>query len=408
MNVLVLNSGSSSVKYKLFDMQEEKVLARGVLEQIGARESRLTHRWSASGAHYDERVTEQRVADHHQALKLIGETMRETDVLVDSGSLDGIAHRVVHGGEVFREPVIITEAVMAVIRDTAPLAPLHNPANLVGIEVALQFAPQVPQVAVFDTAFHQSLPPHAYLYAIPYALYGSLHIRRYGFHGISHQYVTREAARLLDRDEAATNLITLHLGNGASVTAVRGGRSVDTSMGMTPLAGLVMGTRCGDLDPSIPFFLEQWTERDSAQVEVLLNQESGLKGICGASDMREIERLAGEGDERARLAIDMYCYRIRKYIGSYLPLLERLDALVFTGGIGENSAHIRAGCCRGLEHLGIALDEDANKAPVDRAMAVQAAGFGSRILVIRSDEELEIARQSMALIAGGAHPRASC
>lgn len=400
MNLLVLNSGSSSVKYKLFDMRKEHVLAHGLLEQIGDRKSRLTHRWRTNGGHQDERITDQAVADHHQALERIGAALRETQVLSDPDLLDGIGHRVVHGGEAFREPVIITDNVTEAIRNNVPLAPLHNPANLAGVEVARRFAPRVPQVAVFDTAFHQSLPPHAYLYAIPHELYEHLQIRRYGFHGISHQYLTREAARLLERAEADINIITLHLGNGASIAAIRGGRSVDTSMGMTPLAGLMMGTRCGDLDPSIPFFLEQWTGQNSGLIEELLNRESGLKGICGASDMREIERLARAGDARARLAIDMYCYRIRKYIGGYLPELQRLDALVFTGGIGENSPHIRAESCRGLEHLGIVLDEDANNAPLDQAMEIQATGSGSRILVIRSDEELEIARQAMTLIAG--------
>ncbi len=402
MNILVLNSGSSSVKYKLFDMKAETVRAAGLVEQVGERESRITHRWSTSGNYYDKRVTQQPVADHRQALKLIGTMLRETEILADPGRLDGIGHRVVHGGEVFREPVVITQAVIEVIRDTVSLAPLHNPANLAGVEVALDFAPQVPQVAVFDTAFHQSLPPHAYLYAIPYELYEKSHVRRYGFHGISHQYVSRKAARLLNREEDSTNLITLHLGNGASATAVRGGRSVDTSMGMTPLAGLMMGTRCGDLDPSIPFYLEQRNGTQSEQIQALLNQESGLKGICGISDMRDIERLAREGNERAKLAIDMYCYHIRKYIGSYLPLLDRLDAVVFTGGIGENSPHIRARCCRGLEHLGITLDEDRNKKPVDHAIEVQGTSSSSRILVIRSDEELEIAHQSVALISRAA------
>ena len=399
MKLLVLNSGSSSVKYKLFEMNRGEVQAAGKLDSIGEPLSRLTHRSRLDEHAEAELITEQPIAEHHQALQLIVEMLRETRILSDPGSLDGIGHRVVHGGECFHEPVIITDNVITAISKTIPLATLHNPANLAGIRVALDFAPLVPQVAVFDTAFHQSIPAHAYHYAIPYALYEKLQVRRYGFHGISHQYVTREAARLLQLEENYINLVSIHLGNGASVTAVLRGRSVDTSMGMTPLEGLMMGTRCGDLDPSIPFYLEKWTDEDSEQVEALLNQDSGLKGVCGASDMREVERLAGEGNERARLAIDMYCYRIRKYIGSYLAVLDKLDALVFTGGIGENSPNIRARCCRGLEHLGIVLDEDANRTLADRNREVQGATSGCKILVIRSDEELEIARQSRRLIA---------
>lgn len=399
MDILVLNAGSSSVKYKLFDMRKREVLAAGALERIGERDSRLTHRWKTDDGRSDQRIIEDTVPDHQQALELIGTSMRDSGSLTNSGSLGAIGHRVVHGGETFREPAIVTDEVITAIRDTVPLAPLHNPANLIGIEVAREFAPQVPQIAVFDTAFHQSIPPHAYLYAIPYELYETSRIRRYGFHGISHQYVTREAARLLHRDEDSINIVSLHLGNGASITAVREGKSVDTSMGMTPLEGLVMGTRCGDLDPSVPLYLESLRDTDAERVEALLNQESGLKGICGASDMREIERLAGEGNERARLAIDMFCYRIRKYIGAYAATLGHVDAVVFTGGIGENSPQIRAQCCRDLTRLGVSLDQTRNDLQVTQNAEIQDADSGSKILVIRSDEELEIARQTMARIS---------
>jgi acetate kinase len=298
--------------------------------------------------------------------------------------------------------VLITDEVIEAIRDMIPLAPLHNPANLAGIEVARDFAPGVPQIAVFDTAFHQSLPPHSYLYAIPYRFYEELQVRRYGFHGISHQCVSREAARLLGRAADTINVVSLHLGNGASVTAVQNGRSVDTSMGMTPLEGLVMGTRCGDLDPSIPFYIARWAGLEPGRVEALLNHDSGLKGFCGVGDMREIQRLAAAGEERARLAIDLFCYRIRKYIGAYQAVLGRLDAVVFTGGIGENSPLIRAHCCVGLEHLGIALDEARNRGSLEAAAEIQRPGSAVRILVIRSDEELEIARQTMTRIARSA------
>jgi acetate kinase len=398
MNVLVLNSGSSSVKYKLFDLSAAQVLASGIVERIGEPASRLVHRWKNGNNQYSERISEQPVADHRQALGLVAASMGETGVLADPDQLDCIGHRVVHGGEHFREPALITAEVMAVIRAMIPLAPLHNPANLAGIEVALEFAPRVPQVAVFDTAFHQTIPPHASLYAIPYAHYEQMHVRRYGFHGISHGYVAREAAQLLGRNAEDVNLVTLHLGNGASSTAVQNGRSVDTSMGMTPLEGLIMGTRCGDLDPSIPFYLEKWSGLAAAEVESILNHESGLKGICGVSDMREIQQRAGDGDSRAQLAIDMFCYRIRKYIGSFLAVLGSADALVFTGGIGENSPLVRQQCCRELGHLGIALDAAKNSAPVERAAEIQQDGSDMRILVIRSDEELEIARQSAATV----------
>jgi acetate kinase len=400
MNLLVLNSGSSSIKYKLFEGLEGGPVSWGLLERIGETASRLTYHWRQKEAVEQVDVITQPVQDHRQALELIGLTLRGSGILPDPTHLDGIAHRVVHGGEIFREPVIITEQVMAAIRETIPLAPLHNPANLIGIEVAREFAHQVPQVAVFDTAFHQSLPQHAYLYALPYSYYEDLQVRRYGFHGISHQYITREAARLLGRKPDDVNLISLHLGNGASVTAVRGGRSVDTSMGMTPLEGLVMGSRCGDLDPSIPGYLERRHAAESAaEVEVLLNQDSGLKGICGISDMREIRRLAEAGDKRARLAIDIFCYRIRKYIASYLAVLGPVDAMVFTGGIGENSPQIREQSCRGLTHLGILLDEARNGQPIAQAAEVQANESQCKIMVIRSDEELEIARQTANLLS---------
>ncbi|MGD2055250.1 MAG: acetate kinase [Gammaproteobacteria bacterium] len=399
MNILVLNCGSSSVKYKLYDMRGCKSLAAGILERIGERDSRLTHHWRAGEQRREEQVSERPVADHREALLRIGEVLRATGVLVHPDALDGIGHRVVHGGERFREPVVITDKVMSAIREMAPLAPLHNPANLAGIEVAHDFAPRVPQVAVFDTAFHQSLPPPAYLYAIPYRCYEELQVRRYGFHGISHQYVTREAARLLGCATDAVNLVTLHLGNGTSATAVQQGHSVDTSMGMTPLEGLVMGTRCGDLDPSIPFYLEKWAGLEPERVEALLNRDSGLKGICGVGDMREIQQLAETGNERARLAIDLFCYRIRKYIGAYLAVLGKVDAVVFTGGIGENSPLIRARCCQGLEPLGIAIDGARNRGPLEPAAEIQHSRSATRILVIRSDEEREIARQTMARIA---------
>ena len=358
--ILVINCGSSSIKYQLFDMRERSVLAAGLLEQIGEARSRLTQRTRSRKGEMRATAKAQTVSGHRQGLALIGRVMADTGALGSFTELYGIGHRVVHGGEAFRAPVIIDRGVMEMIRRMAALAPLHNPANLVGIEVAREHAPQVPQVAVFDTAFHQTLPPHAFHYGLPRELYRRHHVRRYGFHGTSHAYVTRQAAVHLRRPPEAVNLITLHLGNGASAAAVRNGRSVDTSMGMTPLEGLIMGTRCGDLDPAIIFYLGRETGQPAGEIEALLNRESGLKGICGVNDMRDILQRAEGGDAAARLAIDMYTYRIRKYIGAYTAVLGRVDALVFTAGIGEHAADIRRRCCRGLAHMGIVLDEDEN------------------------------------------------
>jgi acetate kinase len=305
---------------------------------------------------------------------------------------------VVHGGEAFREPALIDEKVISTIRALSPLAPLHNPANLMGIEVALQFAPDVPQIAVFDTAFHQSVPPQAFHYALPLEFYDRHNVRRYGFHGTSHGYVAKQAALYLKRALDTLNLITLHLGNGASVTAIEKGKSVDTSMGMTPLEGLIMGTRCGDIDPAIIFYLGRKTGFSQDKIETLLNKHSGLKGICGINDMREIAGMAAEGNAPARLAIEMYCYRIKKYIGAYNAVLGDVDALVFTGGIGENAADIRARSCEGLSKMGIEVDENKNNEKTTKIREIQSNRCSVSILVIPTDEELEIAEQTVAKI----------
>jgi acetate kinase len=279
-----------------------------------------------------------------------------------------------------------------------PLAPLHNPANLTGIEVARERRPDVPQVAVFDTAFHQSMPPHAFHYAIPHELYAKHHIRRYGFHGTSHYYVAKEAASHLGKPLESVKLITLHLGNGASAAAIASGKSIDTSMGMTPLEGLIMGTRCGDIDPAIHFYLKRSTGMTDEELESMLNKESGLKGVCGENDMREAERLAEEGDERAQLAIHMFCYRIKKYIGAYIAVLGGVDAIIFTGGIGENSSLIRKLACQGLAGLGIIIDMHKNKVESKDIREVQQDGSPVKVLVIPTNEELEIARQTVECI----------
>jgi acetate kinase len=314
--------------------------------------------------------------------------------------LSGIGHRVVHGGETFTEPALVDGEVLEAIRRTEPLAPLHNPANLMGIRVALELFPAVPQVAVFDTSFHQSMPPRAFRYALPEEFYRRHHLRRYGFHGTSHNYVAKMAAAHLSRRLEDLNLITLHLGNGASAAAIRGGRSVDTSMGLTPLEGLMMGTRSGDVDPALHFYLAREAAMELDDIEDLLYTKSGLLGVCGTNDMREVERLAGQGDEGAELALEMYCYRVKKYIGAYFAVLGRLDALVFTGGIGENSALVRRMSCQGLDALGITLDDYLNGSPLGGVSAIHSDGGLVPVLVVRTDEELEIARQTLLLIRG--------
>ena len=404
MKILVINSGSSSIKYRLFDMAAGRVLASGVLEQIGEAESRLSHQTRNHQGQMDEIVKTGVVADHKEGFQLIATVLSESGALQDTGELSGIGHRVVHGGEEFKEPTLIDKKTIDTIRKLIPLAPLHNPANLLGIEVTMQSAPQVPQVAVFDTAFHQSIPIHAFRYAIPQDLYEAHGVRRYGFHGTSHNYVAKQAAKFLDRSLDSLNLITLHLGNGASAAAIRGGKSMDTSMGMTPLEGLVMGTRSGDIDPAIIFYLGRQTGMSADEVEFILNKESGLKGICGVNDVREIEKLARTGNLRAQLAIEMFCYRIKKYIGAYHAVLGRLDALVFTAGIGENSALIRARSCQGLSHLGIDVDPRKNDRRSGEAFEIQTRDSQVKILVVPTNEELEIAEQTVACIKGRQTP----
>ncbi|MEN8199676.1 MAG: acetate kinase, partial [Thermodesulfobacteriota bacterium] len=338
------------------------------------------------------------VADHRAAIELLVTLLRENGILREESELAGIGHRVVHGGESFHEPVRIDEQVIAAIRELIPLAPLHNPANITGIEVAMERAPHTPQVAVFDTAFHQSIPEYAYLYALPYSLYEEEKVRRYGFHGTSHHYVSKKAAEYLDRSYREMKIITLHLGNGASVAAVDRGRCVDTSMGLTPLEGLVMGTRSGDLDPAIIFYLARETGMDMDELDNLLNRESGLKGICGNNDMRSVGEMAKGGDRRAKLAIEIFCYRLKKYVGAYLAVLGGADCLVFTGGIGENDRGVRARSLAGLSALGISLDAEKNSGALEGVMEIQEEASPCKILVVPTDEEFEIASQTLQLI----------
>jgi len=398
MKVLVLNSGSSSIKYQLFIVDDWQVLASGSISRIGEKQSDLVGSWvNASGESESCRLS-LAIATHETGLERIVDRLRESGVLADIAELAVVGHRVVHGGEAFHRPTLVDDRVIDVIRDMIPLAPLHNPANLAGIEVARGLFPGTPQVAVFDTAFHQTMQPVAYRYALPEYLYSDHKVRRYGFHGTSYGYVCKRAAALLDKPLDACNLVALHLGNGASAAAVRGGQCVDTSMGLTPLEGLVMGSRCGDIDPAIHFYLADNLGLSNAELEELFNRKSGLTGLCGVNDMREIHRRAARGNKRAELAIDVFCHRLKKYLGAYYAELGRLDAVVFTGGIGENDSEVRARTCAGLEPLGIRLDAHANVSRASTERVISAADSRVKLLVIPTNEELEIAREALQAV----------
>jgi len=398
MRVIVVNSGSSSIKYETFDLADLTPASKGLLERIGTPDSRLKHRWLSSSGSWEEIVESRQVADHREGFSFILEVSSSARSGSAAPEIFGVGHRVVHGGEKFQEPAIIDDAVLTAIEQLIPLAPLHNPANVTGIKVMRELLPHVPQVAVFDTAFHQTMPSRAFHYALPYDFYQSYGVRRYGFHGSSHRYVARAASRYLGIPLEQLNLITLHLGNGASATAIEKGKSIDTSMGLTPLEGLIMGTRCGDLDPAAHFYLQRKTGMPFGDIEGILNKESGLKGICGMNDMREIQERTRNGDGRAELAFDMFCYRVKKYIGAYYAALGTVDAVVFTGGIGENSAPVRSRSCEGLSGLGIMVDENRNNAASGGISEIHAGESRVKVLVIPTNEEREIARQAVEVI----------
>ncbi|SNS81715.1 acetate kinase [Geodermatophilus pulveris] len=397
MTVLVLNAGSSSLKYAVVDVGGGTSLASGLAERIGQPTGRLTHR----GPGGVPRVTERPLPDHAAALAAALDAFADAGPDLAGVGLTAVAHRVVHGGTRFATPVRVDDGVLAAVRDLAALAPLHNPVNATGIEVARRAFPGLPHVAVFDTAFHQTLPSHAHTYAVPRQWAREHGVRRYGFHGTSHAYVSRRAAEVLGRPVADTNVVVLHLGNGASAAAVAGGRSVDTSMGLTPLEGLVMGTRSGDVDPAVVAHLRRTAGLDADAVDRALNSSSGMLALAGHSDLREVHRLAAAGDEAAALALDVFCHRVRKYVGAYLAVLGRTDAVVFTAGIGENDAVVRARSLAGLETLGIVVDQARNAAPSRAARVVSADGSPVAVLVVPTDEELEMARQAAALLDGG-------
>ncbi|MHC4352327.1 MAG: acetate/propionate family kinase [Planctomycetota bacterium] len=394
MKVLVINAGSSSVKYYLYDMPQAEVLARGSIERIGEEDAELMH-FVAGESH----VEQARVSNVAEAMELMLETLVRDDIgaIGSLSEIGGVGHRVVHGGEEFTGSVIVDDEVIASIEKFADLAPLHNPPNLAGIRAVQRRVPSVPQVACFDTAFHSTISEVAYMYALPYELYEKYHIRRYGFHGVSHRYVARRAAALMGREKYDINVITCHLGNGCSITAVKKGRSVDTSMGFTPLEGVPMGTRSGDLDPAILFYLGD-KGCDVKRLKTLCNKESGLFGISGASnDVRNLVELAKEGHERAKLAIDVFCYRIKKYIGAYAAVLGVVDAVVFTGGIGENAVYLRGQICSDLAQIGIELDPAINKETTATETEISSDESRVTVLVIPTNEQAAIANDTYEL-----------
>jgi len=398
MKILVINTGSSSIKYQLFEMENRSVLASGLIERIGEANSRHTFQ----SVRLDKPLNiEKSVPDHETGIRDMDELLTNADrgVICNSSEISVIGHRVVHGGETFTEPTIIDKKVIQAIEANIPLAPLHNPGNLSGIFAAQKFFNGVPNVAVFDTAFHQSMPEKIFRYAIPNEYYVRHKIRRYGFHGTSHQYVAKKSAEFLQKNIGEMNLITLHLGNGASICAIKNGKSFDTSMGMTPLEGLIMGTRSGDIDPAIHFFLADHAKMDWKDIDNLFNKQSGLKGISSSNDMRDVLQKEKDGDPLAGLAIEMYIYRIRKYIGAYLVALGgKVDAIVFTAGIGENSFEIRYRCMEGMETLGIEIDEMSNKSQDRNIRKISKPSSKIKILVVPTNEELEIALQAGELI----------
>jgi acetate kinase len=397
MKVLILNAGSSSLKYQLIDMDGEKLLAKGICERIGIEGSKIKQ--SVGDKVFE---LESPMKDHTDGIQLMLKALTDSDkgALKSMDEIGAVGHRVLHGGERFTGSVLVSEEVKAAVRANIPLGPLHNPANLMGIEACEKVMPSTPNVAVFDTAFHQTMPKKAYLYGVPMEYYDRLHIRRYGFHGTSHRYVSKRACEFLGLNREKTRVITCHLGNGSSLAAVDGGKCVDTSMGLTPLEGVIMGTRSGNLDPAVVQFIANSEKKTVDEVLDLLNKKSGLQGLSGkSSDMRDIDALCDQGDENALIARDMLVYSIRKYIGSYAAVMGGVDVIVFTAGIGENNDILRSMIMQGFEYMGAKLDEKKNLQ--NRTETVISADDSKvKIVVIPTDEEIVIARDTLAIVAG--------
>ncbi|MEL1134126.1 acetate kinase [Desulfitobacterium sp. THU1] len=399
MKVLVINCGSSSLKYQLLDMDTKTPIAKGLVERIGLPGAVLTHR-PASG---EKEIITAEIPNHTVAIQLVLDALvnPEYGVLKSLDEIGAVGHRVVHGGEKFASSVLIDDEVMQAIEECIELAPLHNPPNIAGIEACQKLMPGVPQVAVFDTAFHQTMPPHAYLYGLPYELYEKYKIRKYGFHGTSHKYVSQRAAELLGRPIEGLKLISCHLGNGSSLTAIKDGKSIETSMGFTPLEGLMMGTRSGDLDPSIVSFIQQKENLSSDEVNEFLNKKSGVLGLSGvSSDFRDIEQARDQGNYRAGLALQVFAHDVKKYIGSYAAVLDGADAIIFTAGLGENSAEMRATVVDGLDYLGATLDPEKNKTR-GQELDISMPEATCRVLVIPTNEELMIALDTLDIVSKG-------
>ncbi|MFT5698971.1 MAG: acetate kinase [Desulforhopalus sp.] len=400
MKILVINSGSSSIKFQLLQMEDESVLAAGLVERIGEEEGLLKCTFMPGSA--DEKVAKilEPIADHNKGMLLAVNLLSDSQYGVLSGKDDigVVGHRVVHGGEDFHQPAVITDEIMAAIEKNIPLAPLHNPANIDGIRVAQELFPGVPQVAVFDTAFHQTIPAHAFHYALPYELYEKQRIRRYGFHGTSHKFVASECAKLMGKPLSELNIISIHLGNGCSMTAIKNGKSIDTTLGLTPLEGLVMGTRSGDVDPAVHAFLSRNCGMSIDEIDTMLNKESGLKGLCGLNDMRDIHDAIAAGNERAKLALDVQTYRNKKYVGAYMAVLGHVDAIIFTAGIGENDEIVRAKSIEGLEAFGVEMDLEVNNQRIKKPTQLNTTASRVQIWGIPTNEELAIAREAQVLV----------
>ena len=400
MVILTLNCGSSSAKYQVYDWDNKDVLAVGVVERIGLEYSTIEQ--NATGKpEYEARFSS---PTHMEAIELILKMLVDPEYgcIKSLSEIGAVGHRVLHGGEYFKKSTLVTDEVIEKLKTIIPLGPLHMPANIMGIEVARKLMPDVPQAIIMDTAWHQTMPEEAYMYAVPYSWYKDFNVRRYGFHGTSHLYCAKRAAVLLGKENKDTNVIILHIGNGASACAVKNGVCIDTSMGLTPLEGLVMGTRSGDIDPAIIPYIANNLGKTVQEMDTLLNKKSGLVGLCGMSDRRDVHKAADSGDEKAKLAIDMECRRIKKYIGSYAALLGRVDAIVFTAGVGEMGEHIRRGSCEGLESLGIEIDEEKNNLSHCRNAETCISKDSSKvkIFVIPTDEELVMTEDAFALMNG--------
>lgn len=395
MRILVINSGSSSIKFKLFDMNDEHVICKGLIEQIGERNSHVNIKNNDTGEVIDFRRP---VANHGFGIDVMNELLAAVKALHNINEVSGVGHRVVQGADFFEDSVIIDDEVMEKIEELIPLAPLHNPAHLAGMRETLRVAPRTPNIAVFDTVFHQTMPKCAYMYPLPIEFYEKYKVRRYGAHGTSHQYAALATSKLIGVDFSEFSCISLHIGSGSSMAAIKNGKCIDTTMGLTPLEGLMMGTRCGSIDPAIVPFLMKNAGLNGEEIDAMMNKKSGLLAIGGTNDMREIEMQMDAGDEAAKLAFDMFIWRIKKYIGAYIAILGHIDAISFTAGIGENDSRVRAAVCGGLEIFGIHLDEAKNSAISHEPRLICSSQNAVQIAVIPADEELAIARDTKRII----------